>query len=114
MSTQGDPLIGQLRSPHQRSKYRPLIVLHDARRGCTPESLYRSIDKVISAERAPPTRVVKTVTGAVTRIARSGPVLVAGAAFVAMVVVAFDAWQSDVGRILITVASITLGAVLDD
>ena len=75
----------------------PVVVRYDAWRESTvaPEwwSLARSINVAVRSHRALATRVAMTVAGAVTRTARSRPVLVAGAVLVATLLV----WASGVG-----------------
>jgi hypothetical protein len=121
-------LIDQLGSPQQSTieptRQRltdPVVVRYDAWRESTvaPEwwSLARSINMAVRSQRAPATRVVMTVTGAITRTARSRPVLVAGAVLVTMLMAwVSGAWKGDigtVGKILTTAATLaTLGLVL--
>ncbi|MDQ3886816.1 MAG: P-loop NTPase fold protein [Actinomycetota bacterium] len=99
----------------------PMLVLYDAWRESTvaPEwwSLARSINMAVRSQRAFATRAAMTVTGAVTRTARSRPVLVAAAVLVTMLVAwASGAWQGDVGavgKVLTTAVTVaTLGLAL--
>ncbi|HEY6424680.1 MAG TPA: P-loop NTPase fold protein [Pseudonocardiaceae bacterium] len=103
----------------------PVVVWYDAWRESTvaPEwwSLARSINMAVRSQRALTTRVAMTVAGAVARIARSRPVLVAGTVLVAMLVAwASGVWKGDIGTVgkgittAVTVATLglALGRVL--
>ena len=103
----------------------PVVVRYDAWRESTvaPEwwSLARSIHMAVRSQRALATRVAMTVTGAVARLARSRPVLVAGTVLVAMLAAwASGVWKGDIGTVgkvlttAVTVAALglALGRVL--
>ncbi|MGH3978553.1 MAG: P-loop NTPase fold protein, partial [Pseudonocardiaceae bacterium] len=107
--------------PAQEQLTDPVVVRYDAWRESTvaPEwwSLARSINMAVRSQRALATRLAMTVTGAVTRTARSRPVLVAGAVLVAMLAAwASGVWKGDVGtvgKVLTTAATVaTLGLAL--
>jgi len=110
-STLVNLLVERLGSPQQPADERvkerltdPVVVRYDAWRESTvaPEwwSLARSINMGVRSQRALATRVVMTVTGAVVRTARSGPVLVAGTVLVAMLVAwVSGAWKGDAGTV---------------
>jgi KAP family P-loop domain len=127
-STLVNLLVGRLGSPHRSADgptrqglTDPVVIQYDAWRESTvaPEwwSLARSINMAVRSQRALATRVAMTVTGVVTRTARSRPVLVAGAVLLTMLVAwVSGAWKGDIGtigKVLTTAATLaTLGLVL--